>query len=69
MLKKLIQPCNLTGISDDEIYYQGERFIESLTDLLNEYKIFFGSLEPFRQLERNCNIMYKQLKAEEKIVI
>lgn len=69
MTKKLIQSLDFSGISDDEIYYQGERFLEYLSELLADYKLLFGRFEEFLQLEKYCRIMYNRLKAEEKIVV
>jgi hypothetical protein len=69
MTKKLKEHSDFTGISNDEIYYQGERFIESLSELLADYKSLFGRFEEFMQLEKYCRIMYNRLKAEERIVV
>ena len=68
MTKKLIEHSDFTGMSDDEIYYQGERFLESLSELLTDYKSLFGRFEEFMQLEKYFRLMYARLKAEERIV-
>lgn len=69
MTKKLICPADLSGVTDDEMHYKGEQFLKGLNELLDEYKSFFGSFEPFMQIEKYCRIMFKQLKAEERIVM
>ena len=67
MTKKLIQFTDFSGMSSDEIYYQGEQFLESLSELLAEYKSLFGRFEEFIQLEKYYRIMLNRLKGEEKV--
>jgi len=55
-------------MSDDEIYNQGERFLESLSELLTDYKSLFGRFEEFMQLEKYWRILSKQLIAELRTV-
>ena len=69
MTKKLIQFTDFSGMSSDEIYYQGERFLESLSELLSDYKSLFGRFEEFMQLEKYYRIMFNRLKAEERVVV
>lgn len=62
-LKIALEPGELT---DDEIYYQGERFIEGLSEVLEEGRAALGSRYQFQVIEEAYIELVKKFKAEER---
>ncbi len=67
MTKKLILAPELSDLTDDEIYYQGEQFIERLSEVLEESRAAFGHSYEFKLIEQGYNELLKKFKAEERI--
>ena len=67
MTKKLIVVPELTDLTDDEIYYQGERFIERLSEVIEEGRAAFGHSYEFKLIEQGYNELLKKFKLEERI--
>ncbi|MBP9096535.1 MAG: hypothetical protein KBG21_07980 [Ignavibacteria bacterium] len=67
MTKKLVEAPELSGMTDDEIYYQGERFIESLAEVIEEGRAALGNRYEFRIIEQCYKELLKKFKAEERI--
>lgn len=66
MTKKLYVAPVLSNLTDDEIYYQGERFIEGLSELLEEGRAAFGNSYEFKLIEEGYRGLLKKFKAEER---
>ncbi|MBS1515325.1 MAG: hypothetical protein JSS63_09850 [Bacteroidetes bacterium] len=67
MTKKLNLAPELSDLTDDEIYYQGERFIEGLSKVLEEGRAALGNSYEFKLIEQGYRELLKKFKAEEKI--
>ena len=67
MTKKLIVVPELTDLTNDEIYYQGERFLEGLSEVLEEGRAVLGNSYEFQLIEQGYLGLLKQFKAEERI--
>ena len=69
MTKVLKEEFDLTGMTEDEIYYQGENFVNGLYELLEEGKAILGNSYQFRLIEQCYRELHKKLLAEERIVV
>ncbi|MBX7044209.1 MAG: hypothetical protein K1X86_00100 [Ignavibacteria bacterium] len=69
MTKELPQDFDLTGLSDDEMYYKGEKFVEKLSELLAENQIYFGKSYEFKLIDQCYRELRRKLIAEERIVV
>lgn len=67
MTNKLIEAPELSNLIDDEIYYQGERFIESLAEVIELGRAALGNTYEFRLIEQGYLGLLKKFKAEERI--
>ncbi len=67
MTNKLDAAPELSGMTDDEIYYQGERFIERLSEVIEEGRAAFGHSYEFKLIEQGYNELLKKFKLEERI--
>ena len=67
MTKKLIVAPELSDLTNDEIYYQGERFIESLSEAIELGRAALGNTYEFRLIEQGYLGLLKKFKAEERI--
>ena len=67
MTKKLIVASESNGMTDDEIYYQGERFIERLSEVIDLGRAALGNRYEFRIIEQCYNDLLKKFKSEERI--
>ena len=67
MTKTLIEVPELSDLTNDEIYYQGERFIESLSEVLEEGRAALGNSYEFQLIEQGYLDLLKKFKAEERI--
>ncbi len=67
MTNKLDAASELSGMTDDEIYYQGERFIQGLAEVIEEGRAALGNRYEFRIIEQCYNDLLKKFKSEERI--
>ena len=67
MTKKLNLAPELSDLTDDEIYYQGERFIEGLSEVLEEGRAALGNSYEFKLIEQGYRELLKKFKVEERI--
>jgi len=67
MTKKLIETPDLSEMTNDEIYYQGEKFINGLSELLEEGKAVLKNSYEFKLIEQCYWDLLKKFKAEERI--
>jgi len=67
MTKKLIEAIELNEMTNDEIYYIGEKFVNGLAELLEEGKTVLGNRNEFKLIEQCYNDLLKKFKAEERI--
>ncbi len=67
MTKKLNTTPELSNLTDDEIYYQGERFIKSLAEVIELGRSALGTSYEFRLIEQGYLGLLKKFKTEERI--
>ena len=67
MTKKLIEAIELNEMTNDEIYYIGEKFVNGLAELLEEGKTVLGNGYDFKLIEQGYLGLLKKFKAEERI--
>ena len=67
MTKTLIEVPELSDLTNDEIYYQGERFLERLSEVLEEGRAVLGNSYEFQLIEQDYLGLLKKFKAEERI--
>lgn len=67
MTKKLNMAPELSSITDDETYYQGERFIESLAEVIELGRAALGNRYEFKMIVQCYQELLKKFKAEERI--
>ena len=67
MTKKLIVAPESSEMTDDEKYYQGERFLERLSEVLEEGRAALGNSYEFKLIEQGYRELLKKFKAEERI--
>ena len=67
MTKKLIEAPDQNEMSNDEIYYQVERFIERLSEAIELGRAALGKSYEFRLIEQFYLDLLKKFKAEERI--
>jgi len=67
MTKKLIEVPDLNEMTNDEIYYQGEKFVNGLAELIEEGKSVLGNSYEFKIIEQCYLELLKKFKAEERI--
>ena len=67
MTKKLILAPEPSDLTDDEIYYQGERFLERLSEVIEEGRAALGNSYEFQLIEQSYRELLKKFKAEERI--
>ena len=67
MTKKLIVVPELTDLTNDEIYYQWERFLEGLSEVLEEGSAVLGNSYELQLIEQDYLGLLKKFKAEERI--
>ncbi len=67
MTKKLIEAIELNEMTNDEIYYIGEKFVNGLAELLEEGKTVLGNRYDFKLIEQGYLGLLKKFKAEERI--
>ena len=67
MTKKLIEAIELNEMTNDEIYYIGEKFVNGLAELLEEGKTVLGNRYDFKVIEQGYLGLLKKFKAEERM--
>ncbi len=67
MTKKLIEAPELNEMTNDEIYYIGEKFVNGLAELLEEGKTVLGNRYDLKLIEQGYLGLLKKFKAEERI--
>jgi len=67
MTKKLIVAPESSDMTNDEIYYQGERFLERLSEVLEEGRSALGNTYEFQLVEQGYRGLLMKFKAEERI--
>ena len=67
-VKEQIEPLDLTGMSDDELYHIGECFAKDLKKLIDAYGPYFMQHNFFRMLCDIFNKIEAELKKEERVV-
>ena len=63
-----IDSIDLTGMSDDEIHYKGEQFVEELKAILNKYLPYFNAQPLYQNLLRIHKNLQSKLEEEERKV-
>ena len=67
MTKRLIEAPDQSDMTNDEIYYQGERFIERLSEAIELGRAALGNSYEFQLIEQGYRELLKKFKAEERI--
>lgn len=67
MTKKLIEAPELNEMTNDEIYYMGEKFVNGLGELLEEGKAVLKNYYEYKLIEEGYRDLLKKFKAEERI--
>lgn len=67
MTNKLIETPDQNEMTNDEIYYQGEKFVNGLGELLEEGKAVLKNSYEFKLIEQGYLELLKKFKAEERI--
>ena len=68
MLKEIIEPVDLTSLTDDEHFYKGQCFYDRLKELLDEFKPLYGGLYFYKILYDVLSFIKNQLAKEERLV-
>lgn len=68
MLKEIIEPVDLTSLTEDEHFYKGQCFYDRLKELLDEFKPLYGNRYFYKLLNEALSIIKNHLLKDERRV-